>query len=328
MAVASADPGSYTTSEGKACWSFSLNITDAPPGWEPLTVDVSYGDGKAIFVITPPVAFNPEAPNDNFWLVFDSDSDGVEDFQALYNTRLPSEDPSQTYDYHWAKKTYNGGWSDYQEVPGDWDVSATSGLDQFTVSIPVSYLGGANSDYGFQIGLVKYVYETDWQTEWPYQEFDPICQGWSTQALIFVPLPSEGWKSETIPANTAVGLTADVEDIVAINVDPTSIDFGTLKPGETSAVKSIDVENIGTHTVDVDAYLAAWSSDLFKANLMLKNEPKLWTDWGVGTPWSNIVEDLVMGASDVVKTKLPVPTGYTPKGVETAKLIFEAVAIP
>ncbi|MCD6300134.1 MAG: hypothetical protein J7L78_03060 [Dehalococcoidales bacterium] len=326
-AIVSANPDSYTTDTGNACWTVPLNITETPPGWGPLTVDVSYADGKATFVITPPVAFNPDAPNDNFWLVFDTDSDGVEDFQALYNTRLPSEDLSQTYNYHWAKKTYTGSWSNYQEIPDDWDVSATSGLDQFTVSIPVSYLGGANSNYGFQIGLVKYVYETDWQTEWGDIDFDPICEGWSTLALIFVPLPSEGWETETIPANTAVGLTANIEDIVAINVDPTSIDFGTLKPGEESVVRSINIENIGTHTVDVDAYLTAWSSNLFKDNLMLKNEPKGWADWGVGTPWNKIVEDLAMGASDEVKTKLPVPLSYTPSGVETGKLIFEAVGV-
>ena len=178
-----------------------VNFTDAEGlDWSPLEVEVSYADDKAIFVIMAPVAFNPEAPNDNFWLVFDADKDGVEDFQVLYNTRLPSEDPSQIYGFHWAKKTYNGGWSDYQEVPSDWDVSATSGLDQFTVSIPVSYLGGAGSNYGFQIGLVKYVHETDWQDEWGDPSYDPICQGCSTVALIFVPLPVEGWETETVPA--------------------------------------------------------------------------------------------------------------------------------
>lgn len=180
-----------------------------------------------------------------------------------------------------------------------------------TVSIPIDLLGGPGATYYYAIA------------------FSTNVQGSYPNGIRFcVEQDASNFATASVPANTAVGLTADVEDIVAINVEPTSIDFGTLKPGEESVVKSINIENIGTHTVDVDAYLTAWSSALFKDNLMLKNEPKLWTDWGVGTPWSNIVEDLVMGASDVVKTKLPVPTGYTPKGVETAKLIFEAVAIP
>lgn len=195
-----ASPGSYTTSGGKACWSYSLDITKTPLSWSPLAVDVSYADGKATFVITAPVAFDPEAwPNDNFWLSFDTNIDGAEDFQVGYNTREPGtemggwpEHPTE----HWFYK-FGGSW--YQLIPDDWDVFET-GLSEFTVSIPVSYLGGANSNYEFQIGLVKWVYETDWQAEWGNVEFDPICEGWSTSALIFVPLPAEGWESETIPA--------------------------------------------------------------------------------------------------------------------------------
>jgi hypothetical protein len=125
--------------------------------------------------------------------------------------------------------------------------------------------------------------------------------------------------------NTVVGLIVDVPDIVAISVNPTVIDFGTLLPGQTSAVFDITVANIGTHKVDVDA--SASGSALFCDNLMLKNEPKAWTDWSVGTPWSIIVDDLAMDASDVVKTKLTVPLDYTPLDTETGTLIFEATPV-
>jgi len=127
--------------------------------------------------------------------------------------------------------------------------------------------------------------------------------------------------------NTVVGLTADVPDIVAINVYPTSIDFGTLKPGQTSSVEQVTVTNIGTHTVDVDANLTTGSSDLFKHNLMLKNDPKDWSVWAVGSPWSKIVEGLAMDKSDEVKARLSVPLTYTPNNVERATLIFEATGV-
>jgi len=123
---------------------------------------------------------------------------------------------------------------------------------------------------------------------------------------------------------SVVGLTAAVPDIVAISASPTSIDFGILKPGDTSATFDITVENIGTRTVDVGA--SATGSALFENNLLLRNLPKTWSDWVQGTPWSKLIEDFVMGASDVVQAKLPVPIDYTPLGPETATLIFEATA--
>jgi len=145
--------------------------------------------------------------------------------------------------------------------------------------------------------------------------------------------PNNDWLFETdliyyddtgVPDTSTVGLTVGVPDIVAISASPTSIDFGTLLPGQTSAVFNITVENVGTQTVDVDA--SATGSAMICTNLMLRNPPKDWSDWVVGTPWSNIVEGLVMGASDVVNTKLPVPGDYTPAGPEAATLIFEATA--
>jgi len=321
---AGASPGSYSTNMGKACWTVPVDFTDESGlNWDPLEVEVTYADGQATFVITPPVAFNPEAPNDNFWLVFDADNDGVEDFQVLYNTRLPSEDPSQTYDFHWAKKTYNGGWSDYQVIPEDWTVSETD-LEVFTVSIPVSYLGGLGSDYGFQIGLVKYVPMSQWDASWGIIPWDPpTCGEWSTQALIFVPLPSEGWESETIQANTSVGMVADAPEITAISVTPTSIDFGTIKPGDTvpTPAATITVENVGTVTVDVDASLDPLTGTVF--NYLQLGGAYSPAYSGI---WDDIVKSLLPSKSHLLSTQLVVPSTYSAKGVEEAMVTFIAEA--
>jgi hypothetical protein len=118
---------------------------------------------------------------------------------------------------------------------------------------------------------------------------------------------------------SSVSLTVDVPDIVAISVNPTVIDFGTLNPGQTSSVESITVTNIGTHKVDVDA-------DVYEAGLFYDNL-QLWTTGGWSfRSWPVIVDDLVMGDSKVLETRLPVPSTYTPSGSETATLIFTASA--
>jgi len=135
---------------------------------------------------------------------------------------------------------------------------------------------------------------------------------------------SSGWADAStyaevlVQGNTAVGLAVNVPDIVAINVDPTNIDFGTLKPGQTSDVFDITVANIGTHAVDVDADV--YEAGLFYDNLELRDYTLTWSK----RDWPLVANDLAMGASQLLKTKLTVPTGYTPKDSETATLIFKA----
>ena len=116
-------------------------------------------------------------------------------------------------------------------------------------------------------------------------------------------------------------LTANVPDIVAIAVLPTSIDFGTLLPGQTSSVESINVTNIGTHTVNVSASLGA-SSALFVNNLEMTNN----NGWTNGS-WPSLITGLGMGAADEVQTRLPVPSDYTPSGTEAGLLVFTATAV-
>ena len=124
--------------------------------------------------------------------------------------------------------------------------------------------------------------------------------------------------------SSSVGLTANVPDIVAISAAPTSIDFGTLYPGQTSSVESINVTNIGTHTVNVSASLDNSSADLFKANLQLS----IGSGWITTAPsWPSLITGLTMGASKTVYNQLPVPLNYTPSGIEKGLLVFEATAL-
>ena len=130
-----------------------------------------------------------------------------------------------------------------------------------------------------------------------------------------------------VPASAgAAQLTVEVPDIVAISVNPMSIDFGTMIPGNTSSEYDLVVTNVGTHTVDIDADVSGVSGDLFYDNLQLKNYTT--TNTWSGRDWPVIVDDLEMDISNTLKTKITVPSGYTPEGVETAQLTFTVTPVP
>lgn len=117
---------------------------------------------------------------------------------------------------------------------------------------------------------------------------------------------------------SVVGLTAEIPSIVAISVTPTSIDFGTLYPGQSSAVTALTVENIGTVTVDVDASVDP-TPTVFD-NLELDTDQ---------VPTTGLITNLAGGAvAAPVDAQLVVPSDYSATGVETATLIFEATASP
>jgi hypothetical protein len=122
-------------------------------------------------------------------------------------------------------------------------------------------------------------------------------------------------------------LTVDVPDIVAISVDPTSIDFGSMVPGQTSSPYAITVTNVGTHQADVEVQLDASSADLFKENLWMRYDSTGSFNTGSGSPfytWGTLISGLNMNASSYVETELSIPSDYTPDGEETATLIFTA----
>lgn len=113
-------------------------------------------------------------------------------------------------------------------------------------------------------------------------------------------------------------LTVEVPDIVAISVDPTSIDYGTILPGQTSGQKNVTVTNIGTHSVTVDIAVSPASGTVFDYLELYK------AAWSTGTTWDDFITGLAMNASSIVATRLPVPSSYTPGGDEDAALVFTA----
>jgi hypothetical protein len=124
--------------------------------------------------------------------------------------------------------------------------------------------------------------------------------------------------------SSSIGLTASIPDIVAISATPTTIDFGTLLPGQSSDSKYILVENVGTRTVDIDASVIG-SSSMITDNLWLRQSDGS-PGWDQGSPWDDIILGLVMGDDEELETILEVPSSHVPAGTETATLLFEATA--
>jgi hypothetical protein len=121
------------------------------------------------------------------------------------------------------------------------------------------------------------------------------------------------WIKE-VASTGGVSLEAEIPEILAISVTPSSIDFGTLYPGDSSGVTVITIKNVGTETVDVDALVDPTGTVFDNLQLDSTAPPSDWLG----------ISGLTQSHSDTVDAQLVVPSDYDPKGEETATLVFEA----
>jgi len=120
--------------------------------------------------------------------------------------------------------------------------------------------------------------------------------------------------------STTVGLAAETVQITAISVTPSSINFGSITPGQSVLGNDITVENIGTVTVIIDAWLDPPTGTVFN---YLKLNGAYPSDSGI---WDDLISSLLPSESEIITTELDVPSTYSAQGSETARLIFEATA--
>jgi len=106
-----------------------------------------------------------------------------------------------------------------------------------------------------------------------------------------------------------VVIVIEEQDIIAISVSPTSIDFDTLYPGQTSLEKFITVTNVGTVTVDIVPSVSPSGTVFDHLQIDLST-----------------VTGLASESSGTVSVQLTVPADYVPAGPEEATLVFEATA--
>jgi len=110
------------------------------------------------------------------------------------------------------------------------------------------------------------------------------------------------------PTST-VSLSANIHEITAISVSPTSIDYDTISPGYDYTL-TLTVSNVGSVPVSVTTEITG--DTLFRTCLTLNPAT---------------INPLVHGSPAGVDARLQVPLSYHAHGLETGTIIFEATAL-
>lgn len=116
------------------------------------------------------------------------------------------------------------------------------------------------------------------------------------------------------PGEGEVGLVATILPAVSISVDPTSIYFGELLPGDISDPQTITITNLGAK---VNVTAEASGDSLFVDGL--------WLDEGLWNVYAAIIDK---GGDTTTDATLHVPEDYIETGSQDGMLIFWAEATP
>jgi len=111
----------------------------------------------------------------------------------------------------------------------------------------------------------------------------------------------------TVGLSVTVGELTE-PDIVAISVDPSSLDFGTVYPGTPSSIRTVTVTNTGTVVADVTTVTSGDTA--FVEHLAV--DPSTFT--------------LAISGTQEVNARLDIPETYVPRGPESGTLTFEVAA--
>lgn len=113
------------------------------------------------------------------------------------------------------------------------------------------------------------------------------------------------------PANHTVHLGVSIRPAVAIEVTPSSMDFGELAPGETSSGNNLTVKNKGGYSINVSAEVTDSAENLFVDGALLND--KLWKLYSAAIP---------KNGADRPVAKLHVPEDYAGVGSREGIMIF------
>ncbi len=116
-----------------------------------------------------------------------------------------------------------------------------------------------------------------------------------------------------LPANQTVHLGASIRAAIAIEVTPSSMDFGELASGQTSKGNNLTVRNKGGYSISVSAEVTDSAENLFVDGMLLND--KLWSLCSAVIPKSS---------DDKPVAKLHVPEDYEGVGNKEGTLMFWA----
>ncbi len=121
----------------------------------------------------------------------------------------------------------------------------------------------------------------------------------------------------TLGANgTAIEMTVNIAPAIAFEVSPSSVDFGTVSPGQSTDPKSIEVKNTGGNDIEVTADVTDDSAPLFKDGLKLDGES-----------WENFREVIAGGGEYITASAtIEVPSDYGEQGSVNGVVVFWAAA--
>ena len=126
---------------------------------------------------------------------------------------------------------------------------------------------------------------------------------------------------EQFSSNTSLTATATLTmQMVGIDLDRDSIDYGDVAPGDSSAVETVVVTNVGT--VDCDVTLEVVGADGVAQSFY---EQSLYVDGGLYSIDATIASIMVDGSEDV-GTQLQVPLSWSEPGAQDATFVFWAEA--
>ncbi len=114
-------------------------------------------------------------------------------------------------------------------------------------------------------------------------------------------------------ANQTVQLGASIRAAVAIEVTPSSINYGELAPGQTSAGNNLTVKNKGSGSINVSAEVTDNAENLFVRGVLLNES--LWNLYSAVIP---------RNGDDKPAAKLHVPEDYVGVGSKEGTLVFWA----
>lgn len=194
--------------------------------------------------------------------------------------------------------------------------------EEYTTGMRLLFFAETLNPDGKHVFGIWDMHETLEETRWHYY-YDgtlwPSSSGLSVKYVSDIEIYSSESEEET--ANDSLTATANVIlDSVGISLNVDSIDFGDVKPGENSEVKTVTVSNSGNTDVKVTLEVQGnddTAQDFYEQSLYVDNDI-----YDADTVISNIS----VGNSDDVDTQLKVPTTWSATGSQEATFIFWATA--
>jgi len=117
--------------------------------------------------------------------------------------------------------------------------------------------------------------------------------------------------------SSSVSMTTNIIPAIALVVNPESIEFGQLSPGETSEAHSLTLENTGGNSLSVTAEVSDTTTDsnLFVEGMLLDSDG-----------WGDYSTSIAALDSDTTDASLKVPDAYLGVGAKQGALVFWAEA--